>query len=270
LGGEFDHGRDSEGKQTAILVDGSVTHRDGLSLAFRIWFKPRLRLDYVVPTSTSWGGSKVRRAYAYSLGEKMFVSTRRPSRHVLLCGLIAFVILSGGCATHVANDYPQYLQKNAGDSNLSSTDRASAYYLTPGTADLSYEFRAFSTGVANKWVVDIGEMLDDTLQSSDVQAAFNGLRKTADPAATTGGLLTFALQTYSFNDFSAQVSMRVSLQSAGRERLSKVYESSGKSQMGKMMLAGAFGQKNAVQQSTKAALDDILRQLIADINALRD
>lgn len=64
--------------------------------------------------------------------------------------------------------------------------------------------------------------------------------------------------------------MRVSLQSAGRERLSKVYESSGKSQMGKMMLAGAFGQKNAVQQSTKAALDDILRQLIADINALRD
>ncbi|WP_353220801.1 hypothetical protein [Salinisphaera sp. S4-8] len=222
------------------------------------------------PTSTSRGWLQVRRVYAYSLGEKMFVSARRLSRHVLLCCFVAVTVLSTGCATHVASDYPQYLEKNAGDSNLPSTDRASAYYLPPRTAALSYEFRAFSTGVANKWVVDIGEMLDDTLQSRDVQTAFNGLRKVADANAASDGLLTFALQTYSFNDFAAQISMHVTLQAGGRERLSKVYESSGKSQMGKMMLAGAFGQKNAVQQSTKAALDDILRQLINDINALSD
>ena len=36
------------------------------------------------------------------------------------------------------------------------------------------------------------------------------------------------------------------------------------------LLAGAFGQKNAVQQSTKLALDQILTQLITDLNALAD
>ena len=33
-----------------------------------------------------------------------------------------------------------------------------------------------------------------------------------------------------------------------------------------MFWGGAFAQKNAVQQSTKLAIDEILRQLIADLN----
>jgi hypothetical protein len=51
---------------------------------------------------------------------------------------------------------------------------------------------------------------------------------------------------------------------------SKSYQESGKTQGGKMFWAGAFGQKNAVQQSTKLALDEILRQLITDLNTLSD
>lgn len=35
-----------------------------------------------------------------------------------------------------------------------------------------------------------------------------------------------------------------------------------------MFWGGVFAQKNAVQQSTKLALDEILRQLIADLNNL--
>jgi len=34
-----------------------------------------------------------------------------------------------------------------------------------------------------------------------------------------------------------------------------------------MFWGGAFAQRNAVQQSTKHALDEILRQLITDLNA---
>ena len=34
-----------------------------------------------------------------------------------------------------------------------------------------------------------------------------------------------------------------------------------------MFWGGAFAMKNAVQQSTKLAIDNILRQLIADLNA---
>ena len=37
-------------------------------------------------------------------------------------------------------------------------------------------------------------------------------------------------------------------------------------ELGGLFWGGVFAQKNAVQQSTKLALDEILRQLITDLN----
>jgi hypothetical protein len=52
----------------------------------------------------------------------------------------------------------------------------------------------------------------------------------------------------------------------GQVVFSKTYTQDGKTQGGKMFWGGAFAQKNAVQQSTKLALDEILRQLISDLD----
>ena len=55
-----------------------------------------------------------------------------------------------------------------------------------------------------------------------------------------------------------------------RESLSKADTdklASGNTQGAKMFFGGAFGMKNAVQQSTKAAMDTIMGQFIRDLNA---
>ena len=192
-------------------------------------------------------------------------------RRAALFGLsVVLILASAGCAHDVAKDYPGYLAGNAGNSALGHTNAASQYLLPESSRSFSYSFRAVSTGLANKWIVDIGQMLDDQLQSADVQTAFNGLEKVTVPSGVRTGLLQFELQRYTFDDFSANVDMKITYYNAGQTRLSRQYTAVGRSQQGKMLLAGAFGQKNAIQQSTKLALDQILTQLIDDLNTLDD
>lgn len=184
---------------------------------------------------------------------------------------VACVVLSSISACtirhEIASDYPEYLANNEGEAQLPQTDKASGYYLDPDTQSFTYEFRAVTTGYANLWVVDFGKMLDDTLNSRDVQGAFGGLKKTPELALGAGDVLIFKLNKYVFQNHAAEVSLSVSLSRAGIVTFSKSYSQIGQSQGGKMFWGGAFAQKNAVQQSTKLAIDEILRQLIADLNA---
>ena len=179
------------------------------------------------------------------------------------------VLITSACTIRhsIDKDYPQYLANNAGEANLPKTDKASEYFLTPETQQYTYEFRAAVTGYANLWEVNVGKILDDTLRSQDVQNAFGLLQKVTEPLANSGGLLIFDLKDYKFEGFSAHITLDISLSRSGNVVFSKTYTESGKSQGGKMFWGGAFAQKNAVQQSTKLALDEILRRLITDLNA---
>lgn len=182
----------------------------------------------------------------------------------LIAAAAVCVTLSACSITHpIAKDYPQYLLNNA-SANLGTTKLETGYALTPATTAHHYEFRAMMTGEANLWVVEFGQMLDQTLQSEEVQRAFGKLIKGAD---VDGNILIFNLEKYAFDDFAAHVELRVSYHHAGQDVFSRSYRSVGKSQGGKMFFGGAFGMKNAIQQSTKLALDDILTKLIVDLNA---
>ena len=183
----------------------------------------------------------------------------------LVHATIALALASGCTIRHyVAEDYPQYLINNQGESHLPSA-APSSYAIAPGTRSHSYEFRSGAAGYANLWVVQFGQMLDSSLQSRDVQAAFG--RLTAGAEDPRSGLLVFDLQGYEFSDMGAHVALRVTRRLGGATVFTKVYVSSGSTQGGKVFWGGVFAMKNAVQQSTKQAIDDILRQLIADLNA---
>ena len=185
----------------------------------------------------------------------------------LLAVLTAALLLSGCSIRHdVVKDYPQYLANNQGASQLPSTTAASKYSIAPSTMAHHYEFRSAMAGYANVWVVQFGEMLDDTLQSRDVQAAFGKLSK-LQGGATDDGLLIFDLQSYTYVELGAHVSLKVTYRRGDHDVFSKVYQADGTTQGGKMFWGGAFAMKNAVQQSSKLAIDKILRQLIADLNA---
>lgn len=184
---------------------------------------------------------------------------------------ITFIVLLniGACTIphHIAADYPQYLANNVGRSDLQTTNKVTDYALAPSTEQHRYEFRAVVTGYANLWIVEFGEMLDATLMSADVQKAFGQLTKVRDANATETDVLVFELQSYTFEDFGAHVALNISVRTAERVVFEKIYSETGKSQGSKMFWGGAFAQKNAVQQSTKLALDEIIGQLIRDLNA---
>lgn len=183
--------------------------------------------------------------------------------------LLAAALVMSGCSIRhdVVKDYPQYLMNNQGNSHLPTTSAASQYAVTPATQAHHYEFRSAMAGYANVWVVEFGRLLDDTMQSHDVQAAFGKLMKVKG-SDQSGGLLVFDLQNYSYAELGAHITLKVTYRRDGKDVFSKVYEADGTTQGGKMFWGGAFAMKNAVQQSSKLALDHILMQLINDLNAV--
>jgi hypothetical protein len=184
----------------------------------------------------------------------------------LITAAFALTLVSGCTIKHyVAQDYPQYLVNNEGQSQLPTTTAAN-YAIAERTRAHYYDFRSSAAGQGNLWIVQFGQMLDSTLQSRDVQAAFGRLVSSSaeDP---DNGLLVFDLQSYQFSNMRAHVALQITHKRGGADMFSKVYQSEGSGQVGKVFWGPGFAMKNAVHQSTKQALDDILRQLIADLNA---
>ncbi len=182
-----------------------------------------------------------------------------------LCS-IAFAGLLSGCSINhpVAKDYGAYLAKDAAPVTLPKTELKSDYAIDGATENHRYEFRAATVGYAHLWIVEFGKMLDQTLNEKYVQSAFGRLSKKGSKESQPGNLIDFTLEKYEFKDYRAYVTLKIKLSKDGKTISEKSYTASGNSQGGKMWAAGPFGMKSATLESTKFAIDDILRQFIAD------
>ena len=182
----------------------------------------------------------------------------------LLIALMA--LFSSGCATQVHQDYPKYLANNEGRVSFPNVGRPALYHLDEATSTHSLKIKSWMAGIANSWTVQFGDVLDATMRGQDMQESFESLSKTYRIKDTAELMLLFHLSNYNFENFHASIVMTISAHSHGNQILSKRYASEGISQGGKMFWGGAFGMKNAVQQSTKHALDKILTSFLNDLN----
>jgi hypothetical protein len=181
--------------------------------------------------------------------------------------LLAVSIVAGCSIKHpIAKDYAQYLEKNKGEVTLPKSSIEAEYEIAATTTSHHYEFRAATVGYAHLWIVEFGQMLEATLNSDDVQAAFGKLSK-SQQTNENASLLRFNLENYEFKDHMAHVTLNISMEQNGKTVLNKTYHATGKSQGGKMFFGGPFAMKNATQQSTKFAVDEILREFINDSKA---
>jgi hypothetical protein len=188
---------------------------------------------------------------------------------MLLVRLLLITILATSnfaCSHLIETDYPQYLSSNAGKANLPAVNSALEYSLTIDTQEHYDEFPAFMTAGTQVWIVEFGKMLDDTLQSAEVQNAFGTLEKTMSND-TDSDLLIFDLIEYAYGGSGAHISLDVSLFSEGKEVFTRNYMEDGLTQGSGLFLGTAFARKDAVQQATKAAMDKILLNLLDDVNA---
>jgi len=186
--------------------------------------------------------------------------------HYIL-GLFLVLSVTGCSINHpVAKDYSAFLTKNANAVSFPKTELDSEYLITKPTQNHKYEFRAATVGYAHLWIVEFGKILDETLKAQYVQSAFGDFKQT-DLVTAPGNLVSFNLVSYEFKDYRAYVTMEVSLTENGVKKAGKSYSAEGDSQGGKMWGAGPFGMKSATLDSTKSAIDSILRQFISDVNA---
>lgn len=174
--------------------------------------------------------------------------------------LIASTLATTACTTMVANDYPQYLTNNTGQVQAQRLNTVAKYTISDKLMAHQFSVRSFAAGIANSWVVEAGKMLQTTLASADYSSQFS--------AGNDQGLeLAFDLENYEFRNFQTYLTLKVTATKNGQQVLSKSYTSVGANQTSKVMLGGGFAMKNAIQQSTKLAMDDVLKQLIGDLKA---
>ena len=180
--------------------------------------------------------------------------------------VILLALSSAGCATQVDEDYSKYLANNQGRVIFPQVDKSAQYYLDEETANHSVEIKSWMAGIANSWTVRMGEILDTTMQGQDMQNAFDSLSKTDNDKDTDELILLSHLNKYPFADFHAFIDLRIEARHNGNQLLSERYTANGKSQGGKMFWGGGIAMKNAIQQSTKLALDEILANFLNDLN----
>ncbi|WIO73692.1 hypothetical protein QP938_10350 [Porticoccaceae bacterium LTM1] len=180
-----------------------------------------------------------------------------------------FLVLSTGCSInhHVADGYGDYLVKNKSQQVIPYTGLSAEYKKTEAVKDHRYEFRALTVGYANLWIVEFGDILDETLKSQEIQSVFNGLveaREIGEPE----NLIIFDLVDYSYQDYKANISIHIVLRQKGIEAINQTYKASGEGQTVQMWAAGVFGMMDAIRDSTKSAMDEIMVQLIRDIGLI--
>jgi hypothetical protein len=181
--------------------------------------------------------------------------------------LMVVLGLASGCATVVTDDYKGYLANNQGQL-FPGLDYDAQYVITPATKSHTMQIKSGMAGYANSWEVRFGPLLEATLQSPDVQAAFKSFKESAGPVKGTREI-TFNLIGYDFSDHRAKINISIGVDKDGKKILEKAYQAEGNSQGGKMFWGGGMAMKNAVQQSTKSAMDAIMRKFLTDLKELK-
>jgi hypothetical protein len=192
-----------------------------------------------------------------------------PSRKLCTALLVVIAVLASGCSINhpVAKDYQAHIDNDKYPHALPKSNLQSSYAIDEQTINHRYEFRSATVGYAHLWIVEFGKILDLTLNADYVQQAFGRLDKVTD-SSIGGNILTFTLESYTFENYQANVTMLITLEKDGLPVFTKSYSGSGVNQAGKMWAGGPFAMKNATLQSTKFAIDDILVALTNDLNLL--
>lgn len=164
----------------------------------------------------------------------------------------------------VHEGYAEYLAENPRDLPFPHVADSVKYYMGAKTLGHDQIVRSAQFGRAR---VELGRILDVTMQAEDLQAAFGKLKRASSPAEADGVVLVFSLDEFKFRRFRSHLGLNVSAMRDGREILSRTYRAVGGPHTGgDVRSAGTFALKRSIQASTKDALDNILSSVIDDLN----
>jgi len=191
--------------------------------------------------------------------------------HVMgFAGIAMLAVLGAGCVHPIA----LHEQDTSWHYTVDATeidDAAMVAVIDEETLASEYAFRAFSTGLAHKWVAKYGVMLGQVADVEFPQLVGDYERVTAYTEPATGKrrlTVVLTVTSYAFKDFRAEMAVHVEAFGPGKIPLfSRDYTANGDKAAGKMMNLGAMGQKSAVRQSTLSALKQVFDEMRPDVVA---
>jgi hypothetical protein len=95
-------------------------------------------------------------------------------RLALVLSLTLSAVLCTGCH-HIKSDYPAFLAQHPPKPALSHVPVSAQYTIAEETMRHSITYRSVAAGYGNKWILEVGQMLDQTMQSAAVRGAFGSL-----------------------------------------------------------------------------------------------
>lgn len=175
--------------------------------------------------------------------------------------LLLFLLLSG-CSKDVHTDYAQYLENNQGEVLFTPVPLAFKYRMTPETQKHTFAVRSIMAGPLTEWNVHFADILNETMASSDIQKALHNLPMTRDFGENC---ILFHLIFYNFENTKASVRLEITTTLSNGVSFKRSYSADGRAQRGKMYWGSMFAMKNAMQQSTKSAMDSIFKRYTTDL-----
>ena len=168
-----------------------------------------------------------------------------------------------GCTHQVMDTYPRYLMNNRGSLTLPRVKHEVTYELTPASERHRKEVRSMSAGYAHAWVMEFGKAMHATMASEDVRMAVPRIMRGRPSPQSVH--LEMNVQEFDFRNHRAYLILDVKAFAASKLLGQKRYQAEGTTQGGKMFWGGAPAMRNAMQQSSKAAIDQALQQIFSDL-----
>lgn len=127
--------------------------------------------------------------------------------------------------------------------------------------------RAFGSGIANRWDVPIGRVVEQYAESYLKDGFLSFVRLDDLEKRPSYDILIKITELNYFMAFQAahgELCFVIEDQ-IGNQLWSKRYKEDGPSEMGKVALGGVFAQKSAIRQSTHVVLENIFKRFLNDI-----
>ena len=177
--------------------------------------------------------------------------------------LLAAIVLAGsGCTHAVLFDDPAPL------AYPERTPVRVGYHVTPETLNQVYSTRAWSAGIANKWVVYPGQVLDQYSRAylSGAFVVFQPANGTTPSENDPPFVVSMEIPFYDLSGFRAHLTVKATVRNRDGEVVHTGERTrTGASGAGRVMLGGAFATKSMIRQSTDSAIRPALEEIVAEM-----
>ncbi len=175
--------------------------------------------------------------------------------------LLFIAALFTGCAHRVDFRSPDKYQSQT------TVPLKAIFYMDQSMKDKSWSGRAVGSGVANRWDVPIGRVVDQ-YANSYLQNGFNSFTEIENLTQKPPHDILIKVNdiVYYMSSQAAHCDLAFGIENAaGVVVFEKKYHEDGPSGAGKVFVGGVFAQKSAIRQSTHVVLENIFKKLLADI-----